>query len=293
MFHRVWMFDTHLSKSEKKSVDQNGTVRLYRMLVDTLSPIIMEVDNYPKWKETNIGDTAIFHFHDYGRKGNSSRKIDWISEVDRWSSQTGPKHMSDEKHQMTRQFTGNSRFTVGTYNLPFYRLQSIFWGLKAFVFLWFWGPKVLSYIIVYICTQTGSLAPLDPIKNTTTTTTTTTKKKKHRETVDNFLAHSIFKSWMFLDFPPTLRLKKPLSVSYRLGGWLVLELPHLMNDHVWIWWFSGSVAVCFLNFLLWDSSPWILFLGEFLQIRSHGISPLNHHLGNTFVYLLFFPSILS
>ena len=42
------MFDTHLSKSEKKSVDQNGTVRLYRMLVDTLSPIIMEVDNYPK-----------------------------------------------------------------------------------------------------------------------------------------------------------------------------------------------------------------------------------------------------
>ena len=29
----------------------------------------MEVENYPKWQETNIGDTAIFHFHDYGRKG--------------------------------------------------------------------------------------------------------------------------------------------------------------------------------------------------------------------------------
>ena len=27
------------------------------------------VENYPKWKEHNIGDTSIFHFHDYGRKG--------------------------------------------------------------------------------------------------------------------------------------------------------------------------------------------------------------------------------
>ena len=28
----------------------------------TLSPIIMEVENHPKWKETNIGDTPIFHW---------------------------------------------------------------------------------------------------------------------------------------------------------------------------------------------------------------------------------------
>ena len=37
---------------------------------NTLSPIIVEVENYLKWKETNIGNTPIFHFHDYGRKGN-------------------------------------------------------------------------------------------------------------------------------------------------------------------------------------------------------------------------------
>jgi len=43
------------------------------MWMCTLSPIIMEVENYPIWKETNIGDTPIFHHfslnHDYGRKG--------------------------------------------------------------------------------------------------------------------------------------------------------------------------------------------------------------------------------
>ena len=35
----------------------------------TRSPIIMEVANYLKWKETKIGDIPIFHFSDYGRKG--------------------------------------------------------------------------------------------------------------------------------------------------------------------------------------------------------------------------------
>ena len=36
----------------------------------TLSAIIMEVENHPKWKETNIIilEGAIFHFHDYGKK---------------------------------------------------------------------------------------------------------------------------------------------------------------------------------------------------------------------------------
>ena len=41
---------------------------------NTLAPIIMEVENYPQWKETNSGATPIFHFNDYGRKG-----ICWIS----------------------------------------------------------------------------------------------------------------------------------------------------------------------------------------------------------------------
>ena len=33
----------------------------------TLSPIIMEVENHPKWKETNIGDTPIFHWTMMGK----------------------------------------------------------------------------------------------------------------------------------------------------------------------------------------------------------------------------------
>ena len=37
----------------------------------TLSPIIMEVENHPKWKETILLEGPIFHFHDYGRKGKS------------------------------------------------------------------------------------------------------------------------------------------------------------------------------------------------------------------------------
>ena len=37
----------------------------------TLSPIIMEVENYPKWKETIIGETHFALNHDYGRKGIS------------------------------------------------------------------------------------------------------------------------------------------------------------------------------------------------------------------------------
>ena len=36
---------------------------------------MMEVENYPKWKETHIGDTPIFHFHDYGRKGTSNMNM--------------------------------------------------------------------------------------------------------------------------------------------------------------------------------------------------------------------------
>ena len=36
--------------------------------LDTLSLIIMEVENYPIWKETTTGDTPVFHFHDCGRK---------------------------------------------------------------------------------------------------------------------------------------------------------------------------------------------------------------------------------
>ena len=38
-------------------------------------PTIMEVENHPKWKETNIGGTLMFHFHDDGRKGK------WFSSV--------------------------------------------------------------------------------------------------------------------------------------------------------------------------------------------------------------------
>ena len=38
----------------------------------TLPPIIMEVENDPKWKETNIGGTH-FHFHDYARKGKGDK----------------------------------------------------------------------------------------------------------------------------------------------------------------------------------------------------------------------------
>ncbi len=33
-----------------------------RLKTVTLSPIIMEVENYPQWKETNIGDSPIFHW---------------------------------------------------------------------------------------------------------------------------------------------------------------------------------------------------------------------------------------
>ena len=38
--------------------------------IATLSPIIMEVEHGCFWKVTTIGDTPIFDFHDYGRKGN-------------------------------------------------------------------------------------------------------------------------------------------------------------------------------------------------------------------------------
>ena len=48
--------------------------------VNTLSSIIMEdveVENWsPKWKESNTGDTPIFHFHDDWRKGNLTLKIE-------------------------------------------------------------------------------------------------------------------------------------------------------------------------------------------------------------------------
>ncbi len=32
------------------------------------TPIIMEVENYPNLKETNLGGTIFFHFDDCGRK---------------------------------------------------------------------------------------------------------------------------------------------------------------------------------------------------------------------------------
>ena len=35
----------------------------------------MEVENYPKWKETTIGDTPVLSpNHDYGRKGRFQNK---------------------------------------------------------------------------------------------------------------------------------------------------------------------------------------------------------------------------
>ena len=37
----------------------------------TLSPIVMEVENYPKWKL--ILEGPIFHFHDYGIHGDQPR----------------------------------------------------------------------------------------------------------------------------------------------------------------------------------------------------------------------------
>ena len=39
----------------------------------TLSPTIMDVENDPRWKETNFLKGPIFHFRDYGRKGISYR----------------------------------------------------------------------------------------------------------------------------------------------------------------------------------------------------------------------------
>ena len=55
--------------------------------VNTLSPIIMEdveVENWAsKWKESNTGDTAIFHFHDDRRKGKCFGLLvieeDWLT----------------------------------------------------------------------------------------------------------------------------------------------------------------------------------------------------------------------
>ena len=48
-----------------------GSQKIYLLLfrAGTLSPIIMEVEHYPRWKETHIEVGPIFHFHDYGRKG--------------------------------------------------------------------------------------------------------------------------------------------------------------------------------------------------------------------------------
>ena len=34
----------------------------------TLSPTIMEVENYPNFKQTNLGDEPIFHFHVEGEE---------------------------------------------------------------------------------------------------------------------------------------------------------------------------------------------------------------------------------
>ena len=48
-----------------------GSQKIYLLLfrAGTLCPIIMEVEHYPKWKETKKLKRPIFHFHDYGRKG--------------------------------------------------------------------------------------------------------------------------------------------------------------------------------------------------------------------------------
>ncbi len=75
-----WFFKTHMHHFEgnvhpfhghvspKKSGDERipdpinvHKTKLICISWHTLSPIIMEVENYPKWKEPNIGDTPIFH----------------------------------------------------------------------------------------------------------------------------------------------------------------------------------------------------------------------------------------
>ena len=50
-----------------------GQVALAQSKWSRFPPIIMEVENGCFWKENAIGDTPIFHFHDYGRKGRFPR----------------------------------------------------------------------------------------------------------------------------------------------------------------------------------------------------------------------------
>ena len=44
----------------------------------TLSPIIMEVENHPKWKEINIGGTHFPLNHDYGRTWEEGYQINHL-----------------------------------------------------------------------------------------------------------------------------------------------------------------------------------------------------------------------
>ena len=59
-YYNLWMVSS-------KTVPQNIYLTPKKF---TLPPIIMEVENYPKWKETILLEGHIFHFHDYGRKGS-------------------------------------------------------------------------------------------------------------------------------------------------------------------------------------------------------------------------------
>ena len=45
----------------------------------TLSPIIMVQWKMGAWKMTLVSKGAIFHFHDYGRKGNITNQYDYKS----------------------------------------------------------------------------------------------------------------------------------------------------------------------------------------------------------------------
>ena len=55
-FQNLWMWAA-ANKSKKVGSVSECVLRPNSGLTFFLSPIIMEVENYPKWKETNIGET--------------------------------------------------------------------------------------------------------------------------------------------------------------------------------------------------------------------------------------------
>ena len=55
----------------------------------TLSPIIIVVENGYIWKVATIGDTSIFHFHVYRKKGRSSGNELWKKQF--WHDESTPK----------------------------------------------------------------------------------------------------------------------------------------------------------------------------------------------------------